>query len=103
MKTTASNPRRRPQRPADLREEPATTDDVVELLLLALLGLPLMVGFAKAAVHLSAWLLNQGVPLAALVGICIVAALLGALLFGLLAALSRRCAQTWSRKKRRAA
>jgi hypothetical protein len=97
---TTHQARRRAHRRADIDNEPSTPADVVESLMLALLGLPLMVAFAKGAVHLSDWLLAHGAPFSALVGTCIAVAILGASLFGLLAAVCRRCAVTWSDMRR---
>ena len=92
----------RSRQAAEPGDEPVTAAEVVELLLLVLLGLPLMVGIARAAVWMSGSLLGRGLPPAALVGSCVGAALLGAALFALLATITSRFAQRWSRKRRAA-
>jgi hypothetical protein len=97
MKTTRF-PRSHLQSCFEPDDEPAA--DVVESLLLVLLGLPLMAGFALAAVRLTPWLLSHGMSFAALVAICVASGLAGASLFGLLAMACRRAAQAWSRLRR---
>lgn len=79
-------------------DEPAA--DVVELLLMVLLGLPLMVGFSLAAVQFAPWLLSSGMSFPAAVGICIAGGLVGASLFGLVAMACRCWAQAMARKRR---
>ena len=81
-------------------EDEAAAPEVVESLLLVLLGLPLMTAFALAAVRLAAWLLARGIPLSLMAAACLAAGLAGASLFGAVAAACRRCAEWWPRPLR---